>query len=362
MTKFQVRKMVMPFLYIQGRGAIQQLGEQVSIVGKSAFVVGESVALSIAGDRAKLSLTSAGVDIAAWDDTVKECTYAAIDRLVKRGKESGADIVIGVGGGKAVDTAKATAMRMDVPAITVGTQCATNADASAESVVYTEDHEYVDFIRLTRSPFAVIEDTDIIAAAPLRFIVQGMGDALACKFEGEAFAKARKMKRDGPLPPAAALALADTCYKNLLSRGTKAVRKLRNEEHSQEVEEIVETVKLISCLAFENTGTALAHALHNGLTKTREVKGEHGEIVAYATIVQAVYERRPDKEVGAIVEWCEKVGLPTTLSDLGAPSKDSLNLAAEHACNVDPDILNMPRRVRPSELLKAIEKVERGIC
>ncbi|MGQ9586978.1 MAG: glycerol dehydrogenase [Thermoplasmata archaeon] len=353
------RKMLMPSVYIQGRGALGCLGQRASMLGKKAFVIGEKVGLSITEKRVRDFLASEHVEIVSWTDAVRECTHAAIDELAREGKRRKAELVIGVGGGKAMDTSKAAAMKIGVPIITVGTQCATNADASDESVVYTENHEYLDVIKLPRNPEVVIEDTEILVGAPPRFIVQGMGDALACKFEAEAYAKARLRKHDREAPCVSALVLADACYNSLVTKGAAAIRDIKKGNITKDVEDIIETVKLISSLAFQNSGTAFAHALHNGLTITHDVRGEHGEIVAYATIVQAAYEKRPAEELGKIIKFCEEVGLPTTLKDLGDPSGAALRTAAEHAAKRDPDIQNMPEEIEPDEILEAIRRVEK---
>jgi glycerol dehydrogenase len=113
-------------------------------------------------------------------------------------------------------------------------------------------------------------------------------------------------------------------------------------------------------MAFENTGCALAHALHNGLKRTDEIGGEHGEIVAYCTLVQMAYERRPDDEIATVARWCREVGLPTDLERLGMPSKAALKKAVEYACDKDPDSRNMPDKMRPKELLEAVSRVEQG--
>lgn len=355
-----IRRMTMPMLYLQGKGAIYHLGQKAAPFGTRAYIVGGRTALSAAADRVRKSLETNGIEVALTDDSVRECSHSTVQALVEKARHSNVHFVVGVGGGKAMDAAKMVAWRLKVPAISVGTQCATNADASSESVVYTEDHRFLETLKLPRNPVVVVEDTDIICRAPPKLLVQGMGDALSTKFEAEAYAEARRRKQDGPVPTAAALALAGACFKSLMDCGAKAVKDVNGGTHTPEVDQVIEAVKLSSAMAFENTGCALAHALHNGLTRTGQVRGEHGEIVAYGTIVQMVYEGRQADEVRRVVRWCEQVGLPTKLKAMGDPSKAALRQAAEHACDKDPDAKNMPERIRPADLLAVMDRVERG--
>lgn len=352
------RKMVTPSLYLQGKGVVYYLGQKAQAYGNRAFVIGGKTALSLVGDKVRKSLESNGIDVVLWEEGVSECTMAAIDRLASAGRKADPHFVVGVGGGKAVDTAKAVAWKLKVPAVIVGTQCATNADTSAEVVIYDETHRFVEWLSLPRNPVLVIEDTDVLAKAPAKFLVWGMGDALSTKFEGEAYAKARLKKKDKGVPTTAALALADACYKSLMEHGLKALHDIESGVHSREVDDVIEAVKLSSGMAFENTGCALAHALHNGLKKTGEVHGEHGEVVAYCTVVQMVYEGRRKDEITAVRAWCHKVGLPTSLKTLGGPSKAALRKAAEYAADKDPDSRNMPEKMKAQDILKAIESVE----
>ena len=356
----RTRKLATPSLYLQGKGAIYHLGQKALPYGDKAYVVGGATALSVAGDRVRKSLDSNGIEVVGWNNSVTECSYATINRLVEECRKCKGHFVVGVGGGKAIDTAKVVAWKFKVPVMSIGTQCASNADASAWSVVYTDDHRFIEELTLPRSPVLVIEDTEIIAKAPPKFMVWGMGDALATKFEAEAYAKTRAKKKDCEVPTGAAIALGDACFKSLMEHGFRAVADLNNGIHSIDVDEIIEAVKMSSAMAFENTGCGLAHALNNGLNKTGQVKGQHGEIVAFTTIVQTVFEKRPKEEIRQIVDWCRSVGLPTKLAEIGAPSRAALKQAATWACEKDPDSRNMPDRMKVPDLLEAIDLTERG--
>jgi glycerol dehydrogenase len=136
---------------------------------------------------------------------------------------------------------------------------------------------------------------------------------------------------------------------------------LKRGEHTDAVDEVIEAVKLSSAIAFENSGCALAHALHNGLTKTGEMKAEHGEIVAYGTIVQVAYEGRPHDEVRRIIGWCDSVGLPTKLDAICDHDRDALRKAVEYACNEDANAESMPERPDPTEVLETIDHIEAGL-
>ena len=92
-------------------------------------------------------------------------------------------------GGKAIDTAKIAADRAGLPAIIIPTIASTDAPCSGCAVIYSKDGVFDSVCYQKSNPAAVLVDVAVIAAAPTRFLVAGMGDALSTWFEASSCAK-----------------------------------------------------------------------------------------------------------------------------------------------------------------------------
>ncbi len=341
--------------YVQGRGALDELGMHISKIGKQALILGGKTALNITRKRIEKSLNESEVTIVAIDNTIRMSTYPTIDRLTEIGKKEKADIIIGVGGGVSVDTAKAVAHKIQVPVACVPTQCATNADASALSVIYTEKHEWLEYLFYPKNPNLVLVDPEVLVTAPAKFTVWGMGDALGANIEAKAcVAQPKASSLLFGRPTAVSPWIGELCEYNLLTYGYRAAKDLEQKLVTPYVERIFESIKLLSSLCAESTGLAAAHAIHNGLTFISGVKANHGEIVAFCVLVQMILENREPKEIEHIMTWEHHVGLPITLAQLGNINTEDLGVAAEKACDPKDTMSNMPITISPGMVKDAI--------
>ncbi|MET1171757.1 MULTISPECIES: glycerol dehydrogenase [Paenibacillus] len=362
---------ISPTKYVQGEDELLNLGYFVKSFGESALLIAHPD--DVQRVKAKLDATAEKFNITFVESGFKgECSREEVARLQAIAKEKGCDSTIGLGGGKAIDAAKCVAEGEAL--IICPTIAATDAPTSHSAVLYTPDGSFDDYAYFKQSPSVVLVDTTVIANAPTRFLVSGMGDALSTYFEARATAKSYSRvnaslpmgSREGYTPSAvgtnAALALAKLCYEMLLTDGAKAKVASDSNVVTQALENIVETNILLSGLGFESGGLAAAHAIHNGLTVLEGTHHFfHGEKVSFGTIAQLVLENAPTEELHEVMDFCLEVGLPISLADIGVDtiSREELLKVAEIACIPEESIHAMPFPITVPEVAAAIAAADR---
>ena len=347
---------ISPNRYVQGRGELKNLPEHAKKLGKKLFVIISASGLKRVRDLLEKSFENTGMEL-VFEEFQGECCETEIKRLGSRFQENKCDLVVGVGGGKIHDSAKAAAYYQGAPVVIIPTIASTDAPCSALSVMYSETGVFERYLFLNSNPDLVLVDTDIIAAAPSRLLVSGMGDALATYFEARAVAASGALSCAGGKPTKGALALAKLCYETLLEDGVKAKLAVEAGACTQAVENIIEANTYLSGIGFESGGLAGAHAIHNGLTVIKDCHHlYHGEKVAFGTLTQLVLENAGQKLLEEVIGFCMDVGLPTTFAELGMarPDKDLLMEAAVRACSPDDTLVNMPFEVTPEMVYAAM--------
>ena len=347
-----------PGKYIQGAGAIAELGGFLKPLGARVLVTGGGTGLRITREARTQSFAGSGIE-QIEEPFRGETSDGEITRIADAAKAAGCDILLASGGGKVIDTVKAAAESLGIPAVIVPTIASNDAPCSALAVIYNEDGTFSRLMPLIRNPALVVADTEIIARSPVRQLVSGMGDALATWFEADACQKSGALNNFGALRSSAALALARLCLDTLLEYGREAMESCKKKETGPALEKIVEANILLSGLGFESGGVAVAHALSESLTLIPSVHDRtHGEAVAFGLLVHMILAGRPEAEFNEIKHFCTDVGLPVTPAQLGSTDADALRAAAEDAAAPGKPSHNLRPGITGDEIFKAIMELE----
>jgi len=322
------RVLVAPPRYIQGPGVLASVGRYLTIINvKRAVVYASTRGLAEQGPVLRSSLQEA--QISSLDCRFPgECSLEAIHTAVEALAAEQVDCLIAVGGGKCVDAGKCVAYRLGVPVIVVPTLASNDAPCSAVSVVYTPAGVVSAAEFFPDHPAFVVVDTEVVAAAAERYLVAGMGDAMATWYEAKVcLANPHARNVVGARPTVAAAALGEACATTLFAHGVDAGKAVCENRVDDALEQVVEANTLLSGVGFESGGLAAAHGLAGALTSISAVEKNylHGEMVAAGVMMQLMLQQ--DKsEALRVAEFFAAVGLPVTLAQIGMQRSDDDDL------------------------------------
>lgn len=343
--------------YSIGADAYDNIEAVCAPLGRRVLIIGGKTALEKSIDKLRAAMTNFTIA-----DTVvygKECYRKRVEELRAQFENENVDFVMGVGGGKALDTSKCLADSLGVPVVTVPTIASTCAASSALAVVYTENHVYDGFWHLKRPAYHCFIDTSIIAEAPDMYFRAGIGDTLAKFYEVEFSARGQQTTYNDEM----ALSISRMCNEPLIRDAKKALADCKENRISDELENaariILISTGMVSMLVKEEFNGALAHALFYGLTELEgfEEKFLHGDVIGYTTMVQLVLDKNKEEalKIGRLIK---SMGVETTLKERGIDT-DYANLEKVLKSTIkDPDMEVIPYEITPQMIYDAIIEVE----
>jgi glycerol dehydrogenase len=356
----QTLKMVAAFpgKYIQGEGALSELPRWIEQLGGNGLLVASPTA------KNKI-LPGYFPDTSDFpfftEEFAGECCGKEISRLEGIVKSMQARVIIGMGGGKTIDTAKIVADRAGLPVIIVPTIASTDAPCSGCAVIYSEEGVFERVYYQKMNPQIVLVDSAVIARAPVRFLVAGMGDALATWFEARSCEETHSPNECGGYSTLSGLALAKLCFDTLLRYGSDAKVACENQTVTTALDHIIEANTLLSGIGFESSGLATAHSVHNGMSVMEATHAYfHGEKVAFGVLTGLHLTGSSEEEKETVYSFCEEIGLPTTLEEIGLAGIDETSLLkiAQKAADPAEGIHHEAVSITPLKIMEAMKAAD----
>ncbi|MDR0896840.1 MAG: iron-containing alcohol dehydrogenase [Oscillospiraceae bacterium] len=288
-----------------------------------------------------------------------ECTMAAIADTAAKAQAAGADAVLGVGGGKALDVAKGAAARLGLLVYAVPTIAATCAAVTALSVVYHEDGALDQFLLLDRPPEQAFLDTELLARAPARYFRAGLADAMAKHLECTLAQRGQAVRYVSGL----GADISRSIFTPLLQTGAQAYRDCQagqaTDALADALQRMIVSVGMTSLLVDEAHNGAVAHSVCYGLGALPGVEGRvlHGELVGYGCLVQLALDQDMER-LSALRAFLQAIGSPVSLKEMAIPADAEALTPALRATLAGPDMETLPYPVDEAMLLAAMAVVE----
>ena len=345
------------------RASLGETGTAIAGLGKRPLVIGGQQTLTVVEDRLKKVAKQQSLTL-AQQSYQPDCSEASVKVLQQALQDHQADLIIGIGGGKALDTAKLVAHYARLPIVTIPTSGATCAAWTALSNVYSDQGAFLYDVPLSRCPDLLIVDYDLIQSAPRRTLVAGIGDAIAKWYEASV-----SSGHSTQTLTIAAVQQARVLRDLLLQKAGEALAQPGGEVWREVVDATVLLAGVIGGLGGANCRTVAAHAVHNGLTQLPAAHGIlHGEKVAYGILVQLRLEEMIAQNQLAqtarqqLLKFYQEIGLPCTLTDLGLQhvTLAEFQHMADYTCQPRSDIHRLPFTVTPEFLLAAMVSTTQG--
>jgi len=298
--------MELPRLIVVGEKNIGDLGKFLNSLTKPkkvSLVSGVNVRKKVQKkiDAALKSKKIRFVWHSVFDNKLK--SFNELERVVKKDKS---DLIVGVGGGRAVDAAKMIAFNLSKPFVSVPT--AASHDGIASPFVSIKGDKPYSIVATT--PLGVFVDIDIIKTAPKRLLSSGCGDLVANIIAVRDWELGRDKTGEYFGRYAANLALMSA---KILMENSKTFAKKGLD--ARVVVEALISAGVASCIAGSSRPCSGAeHLFSHALDRLAPGIGLHGQKCGIGAIMMAKLQGQDWKKIARTLK---DVGAPTTAKQIG---------------------------------------------
>ncbi|MBQ4529172.1 MAG: iron-containing alcohol dehydrogenase family protein [Lachnospiraceae bacterium] len=329
--------------------------------GHTAVCIGGKHALQAAEEKIRKAVKEEEFMITGSLWYGGEAAYENIEKLMEHEEVKKADMIFAIGGGKALDTGKALAAKLEKPVFTFPTIASTCAATTSVAIMYELNGAFKEPFFFEKPPAHAFIDTEILAHAPQRYVWAGMGDTYAKYYE------ASVSSRNDVLPHYLQLGVnvSQMCVAPVLTYGEKALKDNEKGRVSKELEQVVLAIIVSTGIASnlltrEHTvhyNSGLAHGVFYSLTAFPQIEKHHlhGEVVGYGVLILLLCDGQ-EEEFKKLYEFHKKTGLPTKLSQIEITNEE-LESILENIIKRS-DVEHYPYKVTIEMLKEAFAKLE----
>ena len=268
----------------------------------------------------------------------KDNQITNLNKIEKDVKKDHSDIIVGIGGGRSVDTAKIVSFNLDLPFISVPSAASHDGMASPFVSVKTDKPHSI----VASAPLGVFVDIDIIKKAPTRLLSSGCGDLIANIIAVKDWQLGHEKTGEyyGRYSANLALMSANIVMENSSTYAKKGL-------DARVIVEALISAGVASCIAGSSRPCSGAeHLFSHALDKIAPGKGLHGEKCGLGSIMIAKLQGQDWKK---IAKTLKNLGAPTTAKQVGLKYEQII------------DALVIAQDLRPERytILKEIEMTER---
>ncbi|MCA1024291.1 iron-containing alcohol dehydrogenase [Halobacillus litoralis] len=288
-----INELLMPRTVLYGIGAFKEVGKQTENLGTKALIISDPIMESIGNVAAcEEYLQEVGVPFTTYTGVDTEPTNIHVREAMERCTAEKCDVVIAIGGGSCIDTAKAVAVLMTnggliseyfetdkpfhekpLPLIALPTTAGTGSEVTKVTVITdTKTNVKMMLARRELLPEVAIVDPKLTISCPKSVTAATGVDALCHAIEAFISKKAH------PVTDALALSAIDHIMKN--------IRRAYHEDHDLEAKDKMSLGSMLAGVAFSNASVALVHGMSRPIGALFHVP--HG--ISNAMLLPAVLE------------------------------------------------------------------------
>ena len=350
--------------YSIGNQIYDKIGPVCESYGSKVLVIGGEKALAAAYDKIASYVEKTNLVIIGKELFGKDCTYATVEKLRKLPSYQEADMVFGVGGGKALDTVKCLCITDDKPVFAFPTIASNCSACTSVSIMYNEDGTFLKPHFFVRPVMHAFIDTEIIAKAPSQYMWAGIGDTYAKYYEATISSRDERLEHFTSL----GVAVSRMCRDPLLDYGPKAFADHKQGLCTYDVEQVILSIVVTTGIASifltkdftPDYNSGLAHAIFYAMTSypVIEERHLHGEVVSFGVLLALLVDGQYD-EFEKVYALNRAIGLPVSLEQIEITEEQW-----EECVTRIPDMSDVkhyPYRVTEEMLQKAMDYLRKEI-